>query len=85
MPAAHYLTRRTVLCAGGAEAAGLCVFVLTGCSSGSSASATTSAPPSTGSASAEGSTSSGGRDISRRRDVGRPLQRRLPRAAVASR
>jgi cytochrome b6-f complex iron-sulfur subunit len=60
MPAAHYLTRRTVLCAGGAGAAGLCVFVLTGCSSGSSASATTSAPPSTGSASAEGSTSSGG-------------------------
>ncbi len=60
MPAAHYLTRRTVLCAGGAGAAGLCAFVLTGCSSGSSSSATTSAPPSTGSASAESSTSSGG-------------------------
>jgi cytochrome b6-f complex iron-sulfur subunit len=60
MPAAHYLTRRTVLCAGGAGAAGLCVFVLTGCSSGSSSSATTTAPPSTGSASAEGSTSPGG-------------------------
>jgi Rieske Fe-S protein len=60
MPAAHYLTRRTVLCAGGAGAAGLCAFVLTGCSSGSSSSATTSAPPSTGSASAESSTSSDG-------------------------
>ena len=60
MAAAHYLTRRTVLCAGGAGAAGLCGFVLTGCSSGSSSSATTSAPPSTASASAESSTSSGG-------------------------
>lgn len=60
MPAGHYLTRRTVLCAGGAGAAGLCAFVLTGCSSGSSSSATTSAPPSTGSASAESSTSSDG-------------------------
>lgn len=59
MPAAHYLTRRTVLCAGGAGAAGVCAFVLTGCSSGSSSSPTTSAP-STASASAESSTSSGG-------------------------
>ena len=74
MPAAHYLTRRTVLCAGGAGAAGLCAFVLTGCSSGSSSSATTSALPSTGSASAESSTSSDGRH--------RPAAKRpLPRAA----
>ena len=81
MPAAHYLTRRTVLCAGGAGAAGLCAFVLTGCSSGSSSSATTSAPPSTGSASAESSTSSGATSAEARSAAKRPL----PRAAVASR
>jgi cytochrome b6-f complex iron-sulfur subunit len=60
MPAGHYLTRRTVLCAGGAGAAGLCAFVLTGCSSGSTSSATTSVLPSTAGTSAENSTSSGG-------------------------
>ena len=62
MPADHYLTRRTVLCAGGAGAAGLCAFVLTGCSSGSTSSATTPVPPSTTSTSttAPNSTSSGG-------------------------
>jgi Rieske Fe-S protein len=60
MPAGHYLTRRTVLCAGGAGAAGVCAFVLTGCSSGSTSSATTSVLPSTASTSAENSTSSGG-------------------------
>jgi cytochrome b6-f complex iron-sulfur subunit len=59
MPADHYLTRRTVLCAGGAGAAGLCAYVLTGCSSGSSSSGTTSVSPPTASASAETSTSSG--------------------------
>jgi len=57
MPADHYLTRRTVLCAGGAGAASLCGFVLTGCGSGSSA--TTSVPVSTAGTSAEGSTTSG--------------------------
>jgi len=60
MPAGHYLTRRTVLCAGGAGAAGLCAFVLTGCSSGSTSSATTSVLPSTAGTSADNSTSSGG-------------------------
>jgi cytochrome b6-f complex iron-sulfur subunit len=60
MPAGHYLTRRTVLCAGGAGAAGLCAFVLTGCSSGSTSSATTSVLPSAASTSADNSTSSGG-------------------------
>jgi Rieske Fe-S protein len=59
MPAGHYLTRRTVLCAGGAGAAGLCAFVLTGCSSGSTSSATTSVLPSAAGTSAENSTSSG--------------------------
>ena len=59
MPADHYLTRRTVLCAGGAGAAGLCAFVLTGCSSGSTRSATTSVPPSTTSTTRPNSTSSG--------------------------
>ena len=60
MPAGHYLTRRTVLCAGSAGAAGLCAFVLTGCSSGSTSSATTSVLPSAASTSADNSTSSGG-------------------------
>ena len=60
MPAGHYLTRRTVLCAGGAGAAGLCAFVLTGCSSGSTSSATTSVLPSAAGTSADNSTSSGG-------------------------
>ena len=60
MPAGHYLTRRTVLCAGGAGAAGLCAFVLTGCSSGSTSSATTSVLPSTAGTSADNSTNSGG-------------------------
>ena len=60
MPADHYLTRRTVLCAGGAGAAGLCAFVLTGCSSRSSSSPTTSVPPPTTSTTAANSTSSGG-------------------------
>ena len=60
MPAGHYLTRRTVLCAGGAGAAGVCAFVLTGCSSGSTSSATTSVLPSTAGTSADNSTSSGG-------------------------
>jgi cytochrome b6-f complex iron-sulfur subunit len=60
MPAGHYLTRRTVLCAGGAGAAGLCAFVLTGCSSGSTSSATTSVLPSAAGTSAGNSTSSGG-------------------------
>ena len=60
MPAGHYLTRRTALCAGGAGAAGLCAFVLTGCSSGSTSSATTSVLPSTAGTSADNSTSSGG-------------------------
>jgi cytochrome b6-f complex iron-sulfur subunit len=60
MPADHYLTRRTVLCAGGAGAAGLCAFVLTGCSSGSTSSATTSVPPPTTSTTAASSISSGG-------------------------
>ena len=60
MPAAHYLTRRTVLCAGGAGAAGLCAFVLTGCSSNSSSSATTVVPPPAASPSAESSTGAGG-------------------------
>jgi cytochrome b6-f complex iron-sulfur subunit len=43
MPSDHYLTRRTVLCAGGAGAAGMCAFVLTGCGSSSSSKTTTSA------------------------------------------
>ena len=60
MPAGHYLTRRTVLCAGGAGAAGLCAFVLTGCSSGSTSSATTSVLSSAASTLADNSTSSGG-------------------------
>lgn len=53
----HYLTRRSVLCAGGVGAAGMCAFVLTGCGSSSSSSKTTSAaasatsaPPTTSSA-----------------------------------
>ena len=59
MPADHYLTRRTVLCAGGAGAAGLCAFVLTGCSSGSTPSATTAVPSSTASTTGPNSTSPG--------------------------
>ena len=59
MPADHYLTRRTVLCASGAGAAGLCAFVLTGCNSGSTSSATTVVPSSTASATGPNSTSSG--------------------------
>ena len=59
MPADHYLTRRTVLCVGGAGAASLCGFVLTGCGSGSS-SATSSVPLSTAGTSAENSASPGG-------------------------
>jgi len=59
MPADHYLTRRTVLCAGGAGAAGLCAYVLTGCSSGSTPSATTAVPSSTAGTTGPDSTSSG--------------------------
>ena len=75
MPAAHYLTRRTVLCAGGAGAAGLCAFVLTGCSSGSSSSATTSAatdrPPAPRPMSNLGDAASARRrGIGRRRNIG---------------
>jgi cytochrome b6-f complex iron-sulfur subunit len=50
MPADHYLTRRTVLCAGGAGAAGMCAFVLTGCNSGSSSSSTATSAAATSAA-----------------------------------
>jgi cytochrome b6-f complex iron-sulfur subunit len=54
-PTGHYLTRRSVLCAGGVGAAGVCAFVLTGCgSSASSTSKTTTsaAAPTTSAAAA---------------------------------
>ncbi len=50
MPADHYLTRRTVLYASGAGAAGLCAFVLTGCNSGSSSASTTTSAAATSAA-----------------------------------